>query len=67
VVGTGTKTVRWALTTAQNRPYAFIRNLVQMSDHSPRSVAGTTYSPNCNMRTTPCSQGSRTYSVGGTY
>ncbi|MBI5099396.1 MAG: CxxxxCH/CxxCH domain-containing protein [Nitrospirae bacterium] len=73
--GGGTLTVRWLGTSTgsparvDTKPYAFIRNTTQLSDHSPASIAGSTYSANCNMRSTDtyCNQGLKTYTVGGTY
>jgi hypothetical protein len=71
-----TKTVRWAGTSTGSpaqvnaRPYAFIRNTVVVSDHSPRMIGTTVYSANCNMASTVstlCNQGLKTYTVGGTY
>ncbi len=63
--GGSAKSGRWA--TANPKPYAFIRNTSLLGDHSPRSILGTTYSPGCDMVTSPCSQGFKTYTVGGTY
>ena len=71
-----TKSVRWAGTSTGTparvdpKPYAFIRNTQVLSDHSPKSIAGSTYSPNCNMASgSPinCNQGQKNYTVGGTY
>jgi len=81
-----TKTGRWNNqslgTPAQqnNRPYAFIRNTQQLTDHTPRQIGGTTYTGstdtvnafNCNMAGTgisvrDCNQGIKSYGTGGTY
>lgn len=67
------KATRWAGTSTGTpaavnaKPYAFIRNTAQLSNHSPKSASGTTYTPSCNMAVSPCSQGSKNYTVGGTY
>ncbi|SNB45997.1 CxxxxCH/CxxCH domain-containing protein [Geobacter sp. DSM 9736] len=71
-----TKATRWA-GTAQGtpavvnaRPYAFIRNTQVLTNHQPRMIGSSTYSPNCNMASgSPinCNQGSRSYTVGGTF
>lgn len=70
------KSVRWAGNSTGSpsrvdaRPYAFIRNTQVMSDHSPKTISGSTYTPNCNMASgSPinCNQSVKSYSVGGTY
>lgn len=66
VLPAGTKTNRWALGTAQSVPVAFIRNTTNMSNHQPKNVAGTAYSPQCSM--TGCAgRPNSPYSLGGTY
>jgi hypothetical protein len=68
-----TKTVRWAGTSTGTpaqvnaRPYAFIRNTQQLSDNSPKVIGATTYTANCNMAATPCNQGLKSGTFGGTY
>ncbi|ACM21690.1 cytochrome c, 20 heme-binding sites [Geotalea daltonii FRC-32] len=71
-----TATVRWlgsAGTPAQvnTRPYAFIRNRMNLSNHQPRMIGSSTYSPQCSMVSYTggaCSnQSGKTYTVGGTY
>uniref|UniRef100_C6E609 Fibronectin type-III domain-containing protein n=1 Tax=Geobacter sp. (strain M21) TaxID=443144 RepID=C6E609_GEOSM len=43
-----TPTSRWA-TGANKRPYAFIRNATYLRNHSPKSIAGVSYSAECDM------------------
>ncbi len=66
VLPAGTKTGRWALGTAQSVPVAFIRNTGYLSNHQPKNVAGTAYSPQCSMVNCASRAGSP-YSLGGTY
>jgi predicted CxxxxCH...CXXCH cytochrome family protein len=65
----GTKTGRWNLGTAQSVPVAFIRNINNMTNHQPKSVAGTGYSPQCDMISGEACGGraGSPYSPGGTY
>jgi predicted CxxxxCH...CXXCH cytochrome family protein len=66
---TGTKTGRWNLGTAQSVPIAFIRNINNLTNHQPKSVAGTSYSPQCDMISGEACGGrpGSPYSPGGTY
>ncbi|MBI5542619.1 MAG: hypothetical protein HY901_01930, partial [Deltaproteobacteria bacterium] len=60
-----TRTLRWL---AGGPPIAFIRNTQMLPNHSPLNVGGTAYTPNCmGGNVNPCSQGSKSYTVGGTY
>jgi hypothetical protein len=59
----GTKTGRWS-TGADKRPWAFIRNTTQLSNHAPKSISGTAYTPTCAVNS-GCQAGS--YTVGGTF
>jgi len=66
----GTKSGRWASTTADARPYAFIRNTTTLANHQPASIGGTTYSASCSTPTSrysTCSNGMGGYTAGGTY
>ncbi len=63
---------RWA-TGTDKRPYAFIRNTTYLGNHQPANIAGTAYSPGCDMAGSSgaagqCNnQGPDVYTVGGTY
>lgn len=60
------KTLRWAVAGAV--PIAFIRNTQVLPNHSPKKVGATAYTPTCmGGNVAPCSQGSQSYTVGGTY
>jgi trimeric autotransporter adhesin len=67
------KTGRWASTTADNRPWAFIRNTRSLSNHQPARTTSSTgvtasYTPGCtHLNDSPCNSRSPSYSPGGTY
>jgi hypothetical protein len=64
----GTKTGRWALTTALNRPVAFIRNTQMFSSHQPLRIGTTAYTPTCvHLNDGVCTSRTETYTAGGTY
>lgn len=64
---------RWS-TGTNKRPYAFIRNATYFTSHTPKSIAGTAFTAECNMAgsngdgSSICkNQGSKTYTGGGVY
>ena len=60
------KTGRWAVAGAV--PIAFIRNTQVLPNHAPKQIGATAYSPTCmGGNVSPCSQGTQSYTVGGTY
>jgi hypothetical protein len=61
-----TATSRWS---TDPTPVAFIRNRQVLPQHQPKRIGATTFTnPTCmGGNVSPCSQGSQTYSVGGTY
>ncbi len=68
------KTGRWSGTatgtpaTVNARPYAFIRNTQVLPNHVPKKIGAVTYTTSCmGGNVSPCSQGTKSYSVGGTY
>jgi hypothetical protein len=64
----GTKTGRWALTTALNRPVAFIRNTQLFSSHQPARIGTTAYTPTCvHLNDGTCTSRTETYTVGGRF
>jgi len=65
LTGANTKIGRWA---AGGAPIAFIRNVDQIADHSPKKIGATSYTVTCmNGSAGSCSHGSQTYTPGGTY
>jgi hypothetical protein len=69
--GAVTKSGRW--TSANPRPYAFIRNIDTLGDHSPSSwPGGSAAQPSCDMLGSgtggpSCNQGQENLSPGGTF
>lgn len=64
--GGATKTLRWLAGGTTGVPVAFIRNTTYLTNHSPKNVAGTPYTPQCSMTNCAGRAGSP-YSLGGTY
>jgi hypothetical protein len=64
--GGATKTLRWLAGGTQGVPVAFIRNTTYLTNHSPKKIGTTTYTPQCSM-TSCASRAGSPYSLGGTY
>ena len=69
-----TKTGRWSGASTGTpavvnaRPYAFIRNTQVLPNHAPKKIGATTYSTTCmGGNVSPCSQGTQSYTVGGSF
>jgi len=70
-----TKTGRWSGTSTgspaqvETRPYAFIRNTLNLSNSQPRVIGSSTYTSQCSMTSGgACSnQSNKSYTPGGTY
>jgi len=63
-----TLTSRWASTTADARPYAFIRNTKSLANHQPVRIGTATYTATCvHLSDSPCNSRTETYTPGGTY
>jgi hypothetical protein len=73
------KSARWSGASGgtpaivDRRGYAFIRNTVQLQNHTPARIGGSTFSATCTMNgpgfdtQNDCAQGAQGFSVGGTY